>query len=148
MIKYFTYLTIWILAFIGMQTMQAKNRFALPTKAEVQQMLMDSRWYIAKGEGPGGPLLAGGTYTYNPTHRDYAYEGRPLGKQKYKIISVRPSKSDVSYFFDVEIINTDGGKSWLEEYMMKSTGSIVIRRPGGTLMGKKLRDMFLEITPL
>jgi hypothetical protein len=48
-------------------------------------------------------------------------------------------------FFDVEIINTDGGKSWVEEHMMKSTGSIIIRRPGGTLMGTKLKDMYLEV---
>jgi hypothetical protein len=27
------------------------SKFALPSKGEVQQMLMNSRWYIAKGEG-------------------------------------------------------------------------------------------------
>lgn len=108
-------------------------------------MLMNSRWYIAKGEGPVGPALAGGTYTYSATHRDYAYEGRAIGKQKYKVISVRPSKTGTSYFFDVEIINPDGGKSWVEEHMMKSSGSIIIRRPGGNLMGTKLKDMYLEV---
>jgi hypothetical protein len=140
-----TYLTLCIIALTGMQTLQAKKKLVLPSRGEVQQMLMNSRWYIAKGEGPGGPALAGGTYTYSATHRDYVYEGRPLGKQKYKVISVRPSKTGTSYFFDVEIINADGGKSWVEEHMMKSTGSIIIRRPGGTLMGTKLKDMYLEV---
>jgi len=48
-------------------------------------------------------------------------------------------------FFDVEIINADGGKSWVEKHMTKSTGSIIIRRPGGKLMGTKLKDMYLEV---
>jgi len=61
------------------------------------------------------------------------------------MIIIRHSQTGTSYFFDVEIINTDGGKSWVEEYMMKSTGSIIIRRPGGTLMGTKLKDMYLEV---
>jgi len=140
-----SYLTICIIAFTGIQPLQAKKKFLLPSKGEVQQMLMNSRWYIAKGEGPGAFALKGGTYTYSATFRDFTYEGRQIGKQKYKVISVRPSKTGTSYFFDVEIINTDGGKSWVEEYMMKSTGSIIIRRPGGTLMGTKLKDMYLEV---
>jgi hypothetical protein len=144
--KYFTYLTIWILAFIGMQTMQAKNRFALPTKAEVQQMLMDSRWYIAKGEGPGGPLLVGGTYEYSATHRTVKH-GLASSSMKYKIISVRPSQSGMSYFFDVKINSTDSGTSWVEECMLKPSGSMIIRREGFSWGGKE-KVMFLEIVPL
>ena len=48
-------------------------------------------------------------------------------------------------FSYMQIINADGGKSWVEEHMMKSTGSIIIRRPGGNLMGTKLKDMYLEV---
>ena len=116
-----------------------------PSREQVQQMLMSRSWYIIKGEGTGGPALAGGTFVFTSTHRDLSFDGRPIGKQRYKVLSTRPSKSGESYFFDLEIVNSDGGKTLFEECMVKPSGSIIIRRSGGTLMGTKLKDMYLEI---
>ena len=130
----------------GFFTSQSKCRFELPSKGEVQQLLMSSRWYIAKGEGPGGAILVGGTYDFSTTHRRVTL-GRETGTMKYKILSVRPSQSGMSYFFDLKI-NTDEGKSWVEECMVKPSGSIIIRKEGFSPYQKTNKSMYLEIVPL
>jgi hypothetical protein len=141
-----TYLTLCIIALTGMHTLQAKKGIALPSKGEVQQMLMNSRWYIAKGEGPGGAILVGGTYEFSSTRRRVTF-GRETGTMKYAIVSVRPSQSGMSYFFDLKI-NTDEGKSWVEECMVKPSGSIIIRKDGFSPYRKTNQSMYLEIVAL
>jgi hypothetical protein len=102
-----TFFVLFLLVILSYVNLHAKLVNVLPSKEHVQQMLMSRSWYIVKGEGTGGPALAGGTFVFSTTHRDYSYEGRPLGKQKYKIISTRNTKSGDSYFFDLEIINIE-----------------------------------------
>ena len=53
----------------------------------------------------------------------------------------------MSYFFDLKI-NTDEGKSWVEECMVKPSGSIIIRKEGFSPYQKTNKSMYLEIVPL
>jgi hypothetical protein len=102
------------------------------------------RWYIVRGEGPGGNLAVGGVYEFTSTHRIVTF-GRESGKLKYSIFTVRPSKSGESYFFDLQIVNPETGKSWIEECMIKPSGSIIIRSEGSKALFGSGKDKLIEI---
>ncbi len=115
----------------------------LPSKADITNFLI-GRWYIVRGEGPGGNLAVGGVYEFTSTHRIVTF-GRESGKLKYSILTVRPSKSGESYFFDLKINNPETGKSWFEECMIKPSGSIIIRSEGSKELFGSGKDKLIEI---
>lgn len=116
----------------------------IPSIEEVKDFLK-GRWYIAKGEGPGGAILVSGIYEITSTDITARF-GKVIGKaDKYTILSVRPTKSGYGYFIDMKINRQDAGKTSVEEWMVKSKELIIIRRSGFVPFGGKVKDMFLEI---
>ena len=122
---------------------KSSNIKTLPTISEVRNFLL-GRWYIVRGEGPGGNLAVGGVYEFTSTHRIVTF-GRESGKLKYSILTVRPSKSGESYFFDLKINNPETGKSWFEECMIKPSGSIILRSEGSKELFGSGKDKLIEI---
>jgi hypothetical protein len=125
-----------------------RNSSKLPTIAEVQKFIT-GQWYISKGEGPGGLMMVKGIFEITTTHIRAIF-GKVIGSpNKYTILSIRPTSSGLGYFIDIKIDrNKASSISEFEEWMVKPSGSIVIRRPGITFSGPTKKDMFLEIIRL